>query len=156
MYIGLHVKHPLFLFDFNDNWNFSKDFRKILISWKSVQWKPSCSMQTCGRKDTNKLIVAFQILRTRLRKQQIHQSASFPTTFEQPARKRLYGRKVQISWRSTADYQKWGGLHDLVSGSNEKNKAPFAFWSNNAQCSLPALAAAFPYLWHARIFKWPP
>jgi len=28
MYIGLHVKYPLFLSDFNDTWIFSTYFRK--------------------------------------------------------------------------------------------------------------------------------
>ena len=58
MYIGLHVKYPLCLSDFNETWIFSTDFRKILkyqISWKSVQWQPSGSLQT----DMMKLIVAF-------------------------------------------------------------------------------------------------
>jgi len=52
MYIDLHVKYPLFLFDFQRNLNFSTDFRKILkyqFSLKTVQWKPSCSMWTDRR-----------------------------------------------------------------------------------------------------------
>jgi hypothetical protein len=57
MYIGLHVKYPLFLSDFNETRIFSTDFRKILkyqTSWNSVQWEPSCSM-------------LFAILRTHLK-----------------------------------------------------------------------------------------
>jgi hypothetical protein len=67
MYIGLHVKCPLFFSDFNESWIFSTDFRKLLkcqISWKSVQWEPSCSMGTDGQTDRltdmTKLIVAFR------------------------------------------------------------------------------------------------
>ena len=48
---------------FYRNLNFSTYFRELLkhnISWKSVQWEPSCSMRTDGRTDMTKLIVAFQ------------------------------------------------------------------------------------------------
>jgi hypothetical protein len=52
MYVGLHVKYPLFLSDFYETWIISTDFRKILkykILLQSVQWGPSCSMWTEGR-----------------------------------------------------------------------------------------------------------
>ena len=54
MYIGSHVKCPLFLFDFNETWSFSMDLCEILkyqISWKTVRWEPSSSMRTDGRTD---------------------------------------------------------------------------------------------------------
>jgi hypothetical protein len=59
--VGLHVKCPSLLSSFMDIWIFSTDFRKILknqITWKSVQWEPSCSMGTDGRTDMTKLMVA--------------------------------------------------------------------------------------------------
>jgi hypothetical protein len=49
MYTGLHVKCPLLLSDINDTQILLTDFQKILtyqISWKSIQWEPSCSTQT--------------------------------------------------------------------------------------------------------------
>ena len=63
LYIGLHLKYPLFFPDFNEIWIFSEYFRKILnsqISWKSVKWEPSCSMQTDGRPDIKKQIIVFR------------------------------------------------------------------------------------------------
>ena len=54
MYIGLYVKCRLLLWDLNENWIFSKDFRKILkyqIAWKFVQWETNCSMRTDGQTD---------------------------------------------------------------------------------------------------------
>jgi hypothetical protein len=60
MYIGLHVKYPLLLSDFNETWLASTDFHDILkyqISGKSFQWEPSCSMRTDERTDMTKLTV---------------------------------------------------------------------------------------------------
>jgi len=59
MYSGLPCEVHITLVNFSETWIFSTDFRKILthqISWKSVQWEPSCSMRT----DMTKLIVTFQ------------------------------------------------------------------------------------------------
>ena len=50
-YIGLQLKYPLFLSDFNEILIFSIYFLKILkyqISWKSFRWEPSFSMRTDG------------------------------------------------------------------------------------------------------------
>jgi len=57
------VMYLFFLSDFNKTWIALIDFRKFLkcqISWKSIQWKPKCSMRTNGRTDMTKLIVAFR------------------------------------------------------------------------------------------------
>ena len=60
MYIGLHVMYSLLLSYFNKTWIFPTDFLKIIhyqISWKSVQWEPSCSMRMDGGTDMMKLVV---------------------------------------------------------------------------------------------------
>ena len=59
MCIGLHVKYPLLLSDFNGTWIFWKDFRNTLryqISWISVQWQPSFSRRT----DMTNRVAAFR------------------------------------------------------------------------------------------------
>ena len=58
LHIGLHVKDPLFLSDFNESWIFSTHIQKILIYqiwWKSIQWEPSCSMRTDRHDEANSL-----------------------------------------------------------------------------------------------------
>jgi hypothetical protein len=63
MYIGLHIKYPLFLSDFNKIWVSFTDFRKILKhqnSRKPAQWEPSCSTRTEGLICMTKLIVSFR------------------------------------------------------------------------------------------------
>ena len=69
MYIGLHVRYPLFLSDFNETRIFSTVIRKILkhkISRKSVHWEPNSVWvegrtdgRTDGRIDMTQLRVAF-------------------------------------------------------------------------------------------------
>jgi hypothetical protein len=64
LYMGIHVKHGLFLSDFNKTWIFSTDFRKILkcqISWKSLQWERSFPYgQTERHTDMMNLTVVFR------------------------------------------------------------------------------------------------
>ena len=62
MFIGFHVKHPLFLPDFNETWVSRQDFEKY--SNIIFQENPSgvSRVVSCGRTDRNgkKLMVAFR------------------------------------------------------------------------------------------------
>ena len=63
IYVGVHVKYPLFLSDFSETWIFSTQCRKIpkyQISLKSIQWEPRCFMRTGGQAYTTKLIIALR------------------------------------------------------------------------------------------------
>jgi hypothetical protein len=56
MYIGLHVKYPLFLSDFNE---FRIFFTVSKNSQISAQWVPSCSMRTDRHDETNSRFSQF-------------------------------------------------------------------------------------------------
>jgi hypothetical protein len=64
MFIGLHVKYRLLLYDFNDTWFFSTVFR-IILKFKFHE-NPFSGIrvvpreQTDGQTDMTKLIVAFR------------------------------------------------------------------------------------------------
>jgi len=63
MYTGLHVKHSLFLSDFNVIWIFSTDFRKFFlhqVSRKPDQWNTSCSVRVNRWTDMIRLTVTFR------------------------------------------------------------------------------------------------
>ena len=72
MYI---VKYVLFSSDFNETWIFSTEFGKSpkYQIWKSVKWKPSCSVRTDGQTNNNENNISFfAISRTRLRNAVCH------------------------------------------------------------------------------------
>jgi len=67
IYISFHVKYSLFLFDFNENFLFWTNSRKIFKyqrGWKYVQWEQSCCMgtgkhterRTDGRRDRHEVV----------------------------------------------------------------------------------------------------
>jgi len=63
MYVGRHVKKPLFLSDFSGISALSIYFLKLLryhVSRKSVLWERSCSMQTDEETDMTELIFALR------------------------------------------------------------------------------------------------
>ena len=63
LYMGIHVKYPLFLSDFNGSLASSTDFwekrHKYQFLWKSVQWESSCSIRTDRQTHMTRLTVAF-------------------------------------------------------------------------------------------------
>jgi hypothetical protein len=63
MYIGLHVKYPLFLSDFNETWICSTDLKKKNVqipSFMKIRPMGTELFHADGRRDMTKLIVAFR------------------------------------------------------------------------------------------------
>jgi len=62
MHIGFQVKYPLFLSYFNGSGILRTAFLKTpkyQMSWKSVQWEPSCSLGTDGHDEANSRFSQF-------------------------------------------------------------------------------------------------
>jgi hypothetical protein len=95
MYIGLHVKYQLLLLDFNQTWNFSTDFRKILkyqISWKS---RPVTAVvfhaadRTDGQTDMTRVISAFHNFCERAKKNHLKSKSAILCPTHSITRKRI-------------------------------------------------------------------
>jgi hypothetical protein len=127
MYIGLHVKYPLFLSDNNKTWIFSADFRKVLkyqISRKSVQWEQSCSMRPDRRTDMTKLIVAFRTFANASNNVQNHFTVSLAQLSNSP-----YTQNLLILQRCfncwgylTSNNSLWHGHISMTNGRQLRRK----------------------------------
>ena len=65
MYLGLHVKYPSFLLDFNETWIFSTDLRKYSNTKFNENLYSGSRVVPCGRADGRTDM--FAILRARLK-----------------------------------------------------------------------------------------
>ena len=107
-YIGLQVKYPLFLLDFNEICTFSRDFGttiKYQVLWKSVKWRPSFPTRTERRTDVTKLIVALR-------------------NFDESGWKDLLLRLYPGNFKSGFKFKFWCSFHILSSIlSDDRSKA---------------------------------
>jgi hypothetical protein len=58
MYIGRHVKYPLFLSDFNETWIFSTDFLNMLKNTNFTKIRPVRAKVLCADGGTNRRLEA--------------------------------------------------------------------------------------------------
>jgi hypothetical protein len=131
MYIGLHIKYPLFLPDFNRAWIFLTDFRTFLkykILWKSVQWEPRCFMRTDGQADFGN----HRSKRIWLLNWKARERWSWPNVTWSPGicldrlKKKKHTQKNKTSWQSP-----W---RDLNRGPRQYDECPSSYriivWDN--------------------------
>ena len=100
MRIGFHVKYPLFLSYFNENWIFSKYFREVFkyqISWKSGQWEPNYSRRT-GHDEAN-----TGVLISPLSDQEGNKLQRPNSNFCNPLKKKIRKMSVQTGLRGSND-----------------------------------------------------
>jgi hypothetical protein len=130
MYVGLHVKCPFFSSDFNETWIsqlISEIILKYQIPWKSVQWKPSCSVRT-GRHDEadNRF---SQLCERALKTRNRIDSANWPTACASEM-------KIQYGWtRYFYSTPLCGTLLNVLTGmcSLRKNRETFSQLSRSTK-----------------------
>jgi hypothetical protein len=139
MWKRLHVKYPLFFYDFNKTGIFSTHFRERLkyqVLSKSGQWVPSCSMltevQTDGHQEAN----------SRLRNFANATAVQTPYTWRSISKQNLQqwnsdGIKI-TNTRDIVMYRTnkfWGGnSHWLVQLREQQNTRNYSRTSNNGHC----------------------